>query len=93
MRGHAVVAVVFEADRQSGRSQPSRAMLLRLARALDIPIRERNQLLLAAGYAPLYPGVPPEWRTPDFRTAPLPVVPVEFGKGHPTTPPPHTRGR
>jgi PAS domain-containing protein len=29
-------------------------MLLRLARALDIPIRERNQLLLAAGYAPLY---------------------------------------
>jgi transcriptional regulator with XRE-family HTH domain len=180
---------------ESGRSQPSRAMLLRLARALDIPIRERNQLLLAAGYAPLYreagleseqatqvraavgrmlqvhepypavvmdrhwnvvttnsaagalfgwllgerelegppnvirlmfdpdglrpfvrnwediaealirrvhreavggfpdaetvvlleqalgyPGVPSEWRTPDFRTAPLPVVPVEFGK-------------
>jgi transcriptional regulator with XRE-family HTH domain len=39
---------------ESGRSQPSRAMLLRLARTLDIPIRERNQLLLAAGYAPLY---------------------------------------
>jgi transcriptional regulator with XRE-family HTH domain len=39
---------------ESGRSQPSRQMLLRLARALDIPIRERNQLLLAAGYAPLY---------------------------------------
>jgi transcriptional regulator with XRE-family HTH domain len=39
---------------ESGRSQPSRRMLLRLARALDIPIRERNQLLLAAGYAPLY---------------------------------------
>jgi hypothetical protein len=30
-------------------------MVLRLARVLDVPIRERNQLLLAAGYAPLYP--------------------------------------
>jgi transcriptional regulator with XRE-family HTH domain len=39
---------------ESGRSQPSRQMLLRLARVLDVPIRERNQLLLAAGYAPLY---------------------------------------
>jgi transcriptional regulator with XRE-family HTH domain len=39
---------------ESGRSQPSREMVLRLARALDVPIRERNQLLLAAGYAPLY---------------------------------------
>jgi transcriptional regulator with XRE-family HTH domain len=39
---------------ESGRSQPSRQMLIRLARVLDIPIRERNQLLLAAGYAPLY---------------------------------------
>jgi transcriptional regulator with XRE-family HTH domain len=39
---------------ESGRSQPSRAMVLRLARALDVPIRERNQLLLAAGYASLY---------------------------------------
>ena len=40
---------------ESGRSQPSRAMVLRLARVLDVPLRERNQLLLAAGYAPLYP--------------------------------------
>jgi transcriptional regulator with XRE-family HTH domain len=39
---------------ESGRSQPSREILLRLARVLDVPIRERNQLLLAAGYAPLY---------------------------------------
>jgi transcriptional regulator with XRE-family HTH domain len=36
---------------ESGRSQPSREMVLRLARVLDVPIRERNQLLLAAGYA------------------------------------------
>jgi transcriptional regulator with XRE-family HTH domain len=40
---------------ESGRSQPSRAMVLRLARVLDVPLRERNRLLLAAGYAPLYP--------------------------------------
>ena len=39
---------------ESGRSQPSPEMVLRLARALDVPIRERNQLLLAAGYAPLF---------------------------------------
>ncbi len=39
---------------ESGRSQPSREMVLRLARALDVPLRERNQLLLAAGYAPSY---------------------------------------
>lgn len=39
---------------ESGRSQPSPEMVLRLARALDVPLRERNQLLLAAGYAPLY---------------------------------------
>lgn len=39
---------------ESGRAQPSRELVLRLARALDVPLRERNQLLLAAGYAPQY---------------------------------------
>ena len=39
---------------ESGRSQPSPEMVMRLARALDVPIRERNQLLLAAGHAPVY---------------------------------------
>jgi transcriptional regulator with XRE-family HTH domain len=39
---------------ETGRSQPSRRMVVRLPRALDIPLRERNALLLAAGYAPLY---------------------------------------
>jgi len=39
---------------ESGRSVPSRQMLLDLAQALDVPLRERNTLLLAAGYAPLY---------------------------------------
>jgi transcriptional regulator with XRE-family HTH domain len=39
---------------ETGRSQPSRDMVLRLAEALGVPLRERNALLLAAGYAPLY---------------------------------------
>jgi transcriptional regulator with XRE-family HTH domain len=38
-----------------GRSTPSRATLLGIADALDVPFRDRNVLLLAAGYAPLYP--------------------------------------
>jgi len=37
---------------ETGRSQPSRQMVHRLARALDIPLREQNGLFLAAGYAP-----------------------------------------
>jgi transcriptional regulator with XRE-family HTH domain len=40
---------------ENGRARPSREMLLRLADQLDIPLRERNRLLLAAGYAPIYP--------------------------------------
>lgn len=39
---------------ETGRSRPSREMVLRLAEKLDIPLRERNVLLLAAGYAPAY---------------------------------------
>jgi transcriptional regulator with XRE-family HTH domain len=39
---------------ETGRSQPSRAMVLRLARELEVPLRERNRMLLAAGYAPAY---------------------------------------
>jgi transcriptional regulator with XRE-family HTH domain len=40
-----------------GRSTPSRQMLLDLAQALDVPLRERNGLLVAAGYAPVYADV------------------------------------
>lgn len=39
---------------ESGRSQPSRDMVLLLAENLGVPLRERNALLLAAGYAPVY---------------------------------------
>ena len=39
---------------ETGRSQPSREMVLHLAEELDVPLRERNRMLLAAGYAPAY---------------------------------------
>jgi transcriptional regulator with XRE-family HTH domain len=39
---------------ETGRSRPSREMVLHLAEHLDVPLRERNTLLLAAGYAPVY---------------------------------------
>src|SRR3954447_22282247 len=40
---------------ETGRSRPSRELLLHLAEHLDVPLRERNNWLLAAGFAPLYP--------------------------------------
>jgi len=39
---------------ESGRSAPGRQTLLDIAQALDVPLRDRNTLLLAAGFAPLY---------------------------------------
>jgi transcriptional regulator with XRE-family HTH domain len=39
---------------ETGRSQPSREMVLHLAERLEVPLRERNALLLAAGYAPAF---------------------------------------
>jgi transcriptional regulator with XRE-family HTH domain len=43
---------------ETGRARPSREMLLRLAEWLDVPLRERNTMLLAAGYAPVFPERP-----------------------------------
>src|SRR5215475_5203426 len=43
---------------ETGRSLPSREMVLRLAEQLDVPLRERNTLLVAAGYAPAFPERP-----------------------------------
>lgn len=40
---------------ESGRSEPGRAMVVRLAESLELPLRERNDLLTSAGYAPVYP--------------------------------------
>jgi len=51
---------------ESGRSVPSRPTLLALARALDVPLRERNALLLAAGYAPAYSEAP--WNAEEMRS-------------------------
>jgi transcriptional regulator with XRE-family HTH domain len=39
---------------ESGRAMPSRELVLALARHLEVPFRERNELLLAAGFAPIY---------------------------------------
>lgn len=43
---------------ETGRAAPSREMVLALGRALDLPLRERNDLLLAAGFAPRYRETP-----------------------------------
>ena len=43
---------------ETGRSQPSRELVIDLAERLDMPLRERNTLLLAAGYAPVYRETP-----------------------------------
>ena len=40
---------------ETGRSRPSRDMILHLAEQLEVPMRERNVLLVAAGYAPMFP--------------------------------------
>lgn len=40
---------------ETGRAAPSRDMVLRLAERLDVPLRERNVLLVAAGFAPAFP--------------------------------------
>jgi len=39
---------------ETGRTQPSREMVQLLARVLEVPLRGRNELLTAAGYAPVY---------------------------------------
>jgi transcriptional regulator with XRE-family HTH domain len=43
---------------ESGRAAPSRDMVLRLAEQLDMPLRQQNRMLLAAGFAPTYPERP-----------------------------------
>ncbi|MFD7612572.1 helix-turn-helix domain-containing protein [Streptomyces sp. NPDC059828] len=43
---------------ETGRSRPSEDMVLKLAEHLDVPVRDRNALLLAAGYAPRYARTP-----------------------------------
>ena len=40
---------------ETGRSRPTSEMIMHLAEHLDVPLRDRNTLLLAGGYAPAYP--------------------------------------
>jgi len=49
---------------ESGRSTPSRDLLVTVSEKLDIPLRERNVLLLASGYAPMYEE--PSWDIPQM---------------------------
>src|SRR6516165_7729836 len=51
---------------ESGRSTPGRQALLDIAQALDIPLRERNTLLLSAGYAPIYSES--TWNAPEMQS-------------------------
>jgi transcriptional regulator with XRE-family HTH domain len=51
---HAAVSSRHLSFVETGRAQPSRELVLHLADQLEIPLRERNVLLLAAGYAPVY---------------------------------------
>ena len=67
---------------ESGRSKPSRDMVLHLAEMLDIPLRERNQLLLAAGFAPGYG----ERRLTDASLAPAMAAVRLVLKGHEPNP-------
>jgi len=52
---------------ETGRSVPSREMVLRLVARLEVPLRERNALLVAAGYAPMYRDRPLD--DPELSTA------------------------
>src|SRR5262245_55809942 len=45
---------------ETGRARPSREMVLHLAEELDVPLRDRNTLLVAAGFAPVYRETPLE---------------------------------
>src|SRR5215472_4487257 len=63
---------------ESGRSVPGRAMVVRLAESLEVPLRERNALLLAAGYAPAYP----ETHFGDPRLGPVRAALERILEGH-----------
>jgi transcriptional regulator with XRE-family HTH domain len=54
LAGEAEVSARHLSFIETGRSRPSRELVLHLAEHLDVPLRERNALLLAAGYAPAY---------------------------------------
>lgn len=66
LRGMSQLGLALEAETsarhlsflETGRARPSREMALRLAESLDLPLRERNAMLVAAGFAPIYGNRP-----------------------------------
>jgi transcriptional regulator with XRE-family HTH domain len=58
LAGEAAVSARHLSFVETGRSRPSRELILHLAEHLRVPLRERNSLLLAAGYAPSYRQTP-----------------------------------
>src|ERR1700722_7558800 len=54
LAGEADVSARHLSFLETGRSRPSREMVIRLSEELDVPLRERSALLLAAGSAPVY---------------------------------------
>ena len=58
--GRAAISTRHLSFLETGRARPSREMVLHLAEELDVPLRERNTLLVAAGYAPVYQETPIE---------------------------------
>ncbi|MCO6389482.1 helix-turn-helix domain-containing protein [Aliihoeflea aestuarii] len=67
---------------ESGRAKPSREMVLRLAEGLDMPLRRRNQMLLAAGFAPGFT----ERKLDDTALAPAMLAVEQVLKGHEPNP-------
>src|SRR6195952_2554 len=55
LAGHAEISARHLSFVETGRAAPSRDMVLKLAERLEVPLRERNVLLVAAGFAPAYP--------------------------------------
>ena len=58
--GRAAISTRHLSFLETGRARPSREMVLHLAEELDVPLRERNTLLVAAGFAPVYQDTPLE---------------------------------
>ena len=58
LAGDAAISARHLSFVETGRSAPSRDMVLKLAERLDVPLRERNVLLVAAGFAPAFPQRP-----------------------------------
>jgi len=56
LAGRAEVSARHLSFLETGRSRPSREMVLHLSEELDLPLRTRNELLVAAGFAPVYSG-------------------------------------